>query len=580
MTPSRLLVASCLACLSMVSPADAGQQPAAVLIAPTLSGTFQTGPPRDAVAGRTGTAVIRGRVFAADTGRPLRRASVTVTTSSQAAPGSGRTTITNADGRYEIRDLPAGRYTLTVQRNGYLQLSYGQRRPFEPGRPLDIRDKQMLDNVDMTLPRMGVISGRILDEVGEPIAGVNVVVMRQEYFEGRRRLVPVAGPASRSTDDIGQYRVPGLAPGTYFVMARAPATWTVSEGGVDTVMSYGQTYYPTTSSVRETRPITVGVGQEITGTDFSLIPARAVSVSGMLLDARGQPLAGGQVRLSQELRGPNGGAVFMTAAPQVTTTSNGAFRLPNVSPGDYTLRASGTTNINGVAMQESTTTTVTVASVDLDNLILTASSGWSLTGRVTDESGTPPAFPRERIRVIGRTVGVETNFATTTVVREDWTFDMTALCGPSRILASLPDGWVVKSIVHDGRDITDAPLKAGSGDALSGATIIIARAATVTGQLTDDRGAPLPDGTIIVFAAEAEKWFEDSRFTRTARPDQQGRYQISGLPAGEYLAVALGYVEDRMWNDPDYLESIRRYAQRFRLLEAESLSVPLRLATP
>ena len=71
-----------------------------------------------------------------------------------------------------------------------------------------------------------------------------------------------------------------------------------------------------------------------------------------------------------------------------------------------------------------------------------------------------------------------------------------------------------------------------------------------------------------MFAANAGKWGEGSRFVRTTRPDQQGRFRIAGLPPGEYLAVALEYVEQfgeqldptgryGAWDDPEYLESLR-----------------------
>src|SRR5262245_52485214 len=92
-------------------------------------------PPRDgrqAAPTATGTAAIRGRVFASESGRPLRRARIQV--NSPALGGEGRTTSTNAAGRYEIKDLPAGRFTINVTRSGYLRLSYGQRRAFEQGK--------------------------------------------------------------------------------------------------------------------------------------------------------------------------------------------------------------------------------------------------------------------------------------------------------------------------------------------------------------------------------------------------------------------------------------------------------------
>jgi len=149
------------------------------------------------------------------------------------------------------------------------------------------------------------------------------------------------------------------------------------------------------------------------------------------------------------------------------------------------------------------------------------------------------------------------------------------------LIASLPDGWILKAVFHDGRDITDAPIEMKSGEELSGVEVIVSdRAATVGGRLVDDTGAPVADGTVLVFASDASRWWEESRWIRAVRADQEGRYEIRGLPAGEYLAVALGYVEDGVWNDPEYLESIRRYAQKLTLKEGGSQSPALKLVTP
>jgi hypothetical protein len=155
----------------------------------------------------TGTATVRGRIVAADTGKPLRRARIFF--SSPELGGSPRTANTNAEGRYEIKELPAGRYTVSADRSGYLQLRYGQRRPLEAARPLQILDGQTIEHVDFALPRTGLITGHLTDEVGDAIAGATVFAMRSEYWIGRRQLVP-SGPPAR-TDDTGQYRVIGLA---------------------------------------------------------------------------------------------------------------------------------------------------------------------------------------------------------------------------------------------------------------------------------------------------------------------------------------------------------------------------------
>src|SRR4029078_3159765 len=100
---------------------------------------------------------------------------------------------------------PAAGVPWTATRAGYLQLRYGQRRPLEQAKPLQVRDKQLLDNVDFSLPRMRVITGRVIDEGSEPGAGAQVMAMRSTYFEGRCRLFPVGGgPGGGQTYDAGE----------------------------------------------------------------------------------------------------------------------------------------------------------------------------------------------------------------------------------------------------------------------------------------------------------------------------------------------------------------------------------------
>jgi Carboxypeptidase regulatory-like domain len=546
----------------------------------TSGQTITQGPARDRIPAQTGTAMIRGRILAADNGRPLRRARITLT-----APELGtenRTTSTNPDGRYEIKDLPAGRYSMTVARSGYLTLRYGQRRPLEQGKPLQISDKQLVDNVDFSLPRMSLITGHITDEVNEPISGVQVWAMRSTYFEGRRKLVPVGNIMS---DDSGQYRILGLVPGTYYVMATMRETWTVTDGGVEQVMGYAPTYFPGTTSVGDARRVTVAVGQEASNTDFSLIPGRAAKVSGTAVDSRGRPLGGQGVSVNQEFRGPNNMMMFGTSGS--TVAADGTFTIKNLAPGEYKLvvRTSTEGKIPMQQIQEAAAAPITVSGVDVDNVTLVTSAGWSASGQIVDDRGGVPGIARDRIRIAARPVNGDTDPRSmgggnpdSGRVKDDWTFAVTNVFGAARIRVTLPDGWMVKAVLHDGRDIADTLIDMKSGEELSGVQVIVTnKVTTVSGQLTDDKGAPITDGTVIVFADEAEKWSEDSRFVRSARPDQQGQYQIKGLPPGEYLAVAMDYVQEGLWNDPEYLDSVRRYAQKFMLTDGASQAVALKL---
>ena len=166
-------------------------------------------------------------------------------------------------------------------------------------------------------------------------------------------------------------------------------------------------------------------------------------------------------------------------------------------------------------------------------------------------------------------------------IQPDWSFSIGGVRGPSRFRVRVPDGWWVKTILHDGREIIDTPIEVRGGDEMNDVQVVVSsRVTTISGELADEKGAAVSEGTVLVFPDDASKWIEESRWVRTARPDQQGRYQIKGLPPGEYLAVALNYVEDGSWNDPEYLESIRRYAQKLTLSEGDTKSAALKLVTP
>jgi len=535
----------------------------------------------------TGTSAIRGRVFAADTKRPLRRARITV--NAPGLGGEGRTTSTDAEGRYEIKDLPPGRYTVAVNRSGYLRLTYGQRRPFEQGKPLQVADKEVVSNIDFLLPRMSLITGRIVDETGEPISGVRVFAMRTAYFEERRRLVPVAGGPITMTDDTGQYRILGLTPGSYFVMSDVRDTWTVIENGVEQTLGYAPTYFPGTSSISDARRITVGVGEEASNHDFPLIPGRAAHVSGMATDSQGRPLAGRQVTVMQEFRGPGFG-MFMSTGPGATVAGDGTFRIRNLPPGEYKISTRATTESGAASTQETAAIPIVIDGIDLDNVILATSTGWSLSGKVVSEGGTTPASSVAGFRIGARPIHGDQSLAggppgTANLengrVRDNWTFTVSGIFGAARLRPTVPDGWIVKAIMQDGRDVTDTVFEPTNGDALSGFQIVVSDGVTtLSGQITDDKGAPLTDGTVLVFSSDSSKWVDDSRYVQATRPDQQGKYQIRGLPPGEYLAAAIDYVEEGMWNDPEYLDSIRGLGQRFTLGEADTHALMLRLLTP
>ncbi|HEX6211070.1 MAG TPA: carboxypeptidase-like regulatory domain-containing protein, partial [Methylomirabilota bacterium] len=318
--------------------------------------------------------MLRGVVVGGENGRPLRRAVVRLY---GPALREGRMTSTDEDGRWELSDLPAGRFNLTASKAGYVSLQYGQRRPFEPGRPVELRSGQTLEHVSFNLPRGAVISGRIVDEFGDPVAEAMVTAMRYRFFNGRRRLIP-AGRVSQ-TDDLGQFRIYGLPPGDYFVSATMRGDMTFGMES-DSRAGYAPTYYPGTGSAQQAQRISVPLGGETSGITFPLMPVRTVRISGTALDAEGRPMAGAMVILTETMESA-GGAMMFSMGGGNRVRDDGSFTLSNVSPGEYMLEAQRM-QPGPNSRQDVATATVSVGTEDLTDVMLVASQPATLSGQL------------------------------------------------------------------------------------------------------------------------------------------------------------------------------------------------------
>jgi hypothetical protein len=532
-------------------------------------------PPRDGPAppaSRVGTGVLRGKVVDAQTGRPLRRASLSLT-APDIPPPQAFSISTDADGRYEFTELPARQFTLTVERGGYLTLRYGQRRPGEQGKVLDIAAGQVVEGIDFAMPRMGVISGRLTDELGEPIAGVWVAAMRMLWFQNRRQLGSDSGFVT--TDEDGEFRITGLAPGSYFVLARTLEKWAVDAKGREETMSYAPTYFPGVADLGQAVRLTVATGQELMNTNFSVVPGRAASISGKAFDAQGRPLR--NVTLTHNFPGGPGGGL-VGGAGTATVGPDGSFTIPAIPPGQYRLQAAGGC--------ESVIVPLAVNSVDINDVSLATSAGWAVKGRIVADTGSVPGLRRNQVAIapvllVTSLMGMQGAAVSRQVVNDDWTFSVSNVVGPARLRVTLPDGWALKALMQGTRDLGGQPIDMRSGEEAADLQIVVTdQVAAVNGQLVDEKNVPLADGTIVVFPVDTAKWFEGSPHVRAVRPDQQGRYRIANLLPGEYYAVALDYVEQGSWNDAEYLESIRKQAQRVTLAGPGAHTLSLRLVTP
>ena len=517
-----------------------------------------------------GTAIIRGRITAIDTGRPLRRAQIRL--SSTDYP-QGRSTSTNARGEFEFKDLPPGRYSMNVTRSGYLAMQYGQRYYGELSKPLQVDEGRVVDKIDFALPRAGVIAGRVFDETGEPVSGVNIWVMRTEYFRGRRRAVAMGG--SYRTDDIGQFRVSGVPPGEYTVMAWLPDTWTA--GPEKQSFGYAPSYHPGTASYADALRVKVGPGQEASNVDVNLVAARTATLTGTAYKSDGSPLAGSSVSLSREVAGPSFSSSF--GLKDASVAADGTWTLKNVAPGEYTLDVSSRDR-----PPERVSMPIVVQGTEVAGIALVTDAGGTISGQLITDDGQPLPPGRGRPRIAAEGIGPDRRpmmFMSgdeNGVVKPDGAFTLSGVVGPALVrVTGLPSGWRVQQVDIGGDDYARKPLHPSSSQKINGVRVVITnKFPTVTGRVTTEDGQSA-EGSVVLMPEDEAAWVDTGLLYRS-RPDQTGTFRIESVRPGDYLAVAVENVESWQLQDPEYLATLRDRATRVTVRETQPITLMLKLA--
>jgi len=509
-----------------------------------------------------GTASIGGLVTSADTNSPVRRAQVRATS---ADTRSARLSTTDADGRFELRDLPAGRWTISATKGGFVTQQFGQRHPFESVEPIDLADGQRF-TANFTLSRGSAITGRVSDEFGDSITGARVQVLRSQVQQGRRRLVPTANGAQ--TDDTGAFRVFGLAPGEYYVAASLQAA--PADSSTNPV-SYAPTYFPGTGNIADAQRITLTLGTEQSGINFVLQPVRAVRVSGTVVDSNGAPTQA-LLNLTPAGFGDDGGLQLGNPA---RVLPDGSFTILNVVPGEYVLTVNG--RPNGNATPEVASMPVTVGNDDLAGVSIATSKGGTIRGTIVADNNAKVATTNIQVSVQALRPAPG-NFQPRTQVSSAGTFELNGLIGAQVFRVDrLPDGWTVKSIRANGRDITDTALEFRGAEAATVQVVLTNRISEVSGAVKAN-GQPVTSASVVLFPEDAAQWVFPSRRVRMVRVDQTGVFHAQSLPPGErYLAVAVDYLEQGEFQDPLFLERMRGRATAFSLTDGENKNVDLTL---
>ena len=557
-----------------------------------------------------GTGVIAG-ILTTDRGEPVRKATVRVVS---ASPRLNRTVTSDGEGRFMISELPAGEYTLSALRPGFLEMIYGARQPgnTRPGTPIRLAAGQKIENIKLQLPRGGVIAGIVLDEFGDPAFNVPVRAMRLGYQNGER--VVVTG-GTGTTDDQGAYRLAGLLPGEYLVTAvprdtvatlaataeavtvRQAQIQAAARGGSAEARSaaitidearregrmpepppsrgYVPVYYPDTPLAATAVRVRVGLSQQLFGIDMRLQIVETATIDGTLLDVDGKPIAGNVQLVDPALPIASVGVWFRTARP------DGRFSFAGVLPGAYVLRGHnsppgtiGGQPESGGPFQMSVATPISVSSAGVRDVRLGMAPNGSISGKLSLETFDAPV---DLSRVV-------INFPPVTT-SADWeaalvrtppdpggTFTLKEVVpGRYRVdVSGLPVGWTLASATFEGRDAADHHLILQAGQDYRGGVLSFTnKTAEIAGGLTNALNAPVTGHTVVLFPSDRQLWLPQSRRIRVAQTGPDGRFTFRDLMAGPYRLAAVTDLESGQQFDRDFLAQLFAASIELTLGEGE-----------
>ena len=335
-----------------------------------------------------------------------------------------------------------------------------------------------------------------------------------------------------------------------------------------------RTYFPGTTSIAESQKVTVALGQVISDMNMTLMPTRVSRVTGTAVDSQGRPMTGMVMAM------PRTDSMMMMFGPPAQIKPDGSFVVSGLAPGRYTLQVRGPSGDG-----ESAYTDITVSGDDVNGLRLVATKPSAFTGRVIADPAAAQALRPSSVRLGLQPTQMDMMMmgmpSQPAVLNDDLTFELKAAPGQFRVtLFNQPTGWAIRAVRYRGMDVTDAGIEIRPGEDLADVEVELTNRLTdLSGVVTNAKGEAVKDYSVIVFPQDRDRWTPNSRYMRTSRPDQDGRYKVSGVPPGQYLVIALDYLDQNEWNDKDFLEKIRSRATTFSLNDGETKSVDVRIVS-
>lgn len=517
---------------------------------------------------------ISGRILST-AGEPLRKANVLISADGRGGRRFGA--ASDASGQFNVTGLEPGRYRIFAEKGGYVQQEYGARIAGRQGSPVTVSAGQSVKNIEIKLSPHAVVTGRILDDDGEPLVHATVQLRKRSWDRGQVQWVRAGGG---TTNDLGEYRIFGVAPGRYVLEANGPDR-NLSPGpgrrgpSTPAEQALAVTYFPGVPDAQSAAIIEVTSGVSLQGMDVQMRRVRTYRVRGVV---SGLP-DGGRNRGGGVMLRPRGGEAYEPNhyfAP--LRDGEGNFEIRGVPPGSYLLMA----DMGGPGQTRlSARVPVDVGSADVDNVAVQLSPGFEVKGTVKIEGTAPVAFEGVSV-ILEPQPGSSGGFGGSRggQVKADGSFAVGGV-RPDRFAVrvyGLKGDLYVKSARIGQADALERGLDLTSGAAGTIDLVVSSGAARVEGTVTDSKSQPSAGARVLLHPGADHP--RAAELAKTMSADQTGHYGFAGVTPGKYYLFAVEDFEPGAETDPDFVKKFQPAAETVELREGAVETKALKLADP